>query len=251
MKAKLIFLIILSLSAISCNKIAKNLKNMADPKVEKVNEKAKEGLVKKYYPGGKLRAEIYYSKGRKHGTAKEYYRNGNLKLVVNYKNGIKDGPSSFYYENGKLYRETPFAKGKIEGTRKIYSNGKLIAEIPYKNGNPGAGLKEFYISGKLKKGFPVLAIKPADKRLINNTYLLEVNFSQVNPRDEFYIGELLDGKFIHSGLKPIETKNGVGKVTLEVPPGAFLMQKINFVGIHYTSTGSPYITSKTYNLAIE
>jgi len=252
MKTTLLFTMIIALSFFSCDKMARNLKEMANPETTQApTPKKKDGMEKKYYPDGSLRAEIRYVDGKKHGIAKEYYRNGNLKLVVNYEKGIKEGASSFYYENGKLYRETPYRKGKIEGTRKIYSNGKLIAEVPYKNGKPGAGLKEFFISGKPKTDHPKLVVSARDNRLQNNMYVLEVSFSNTNPKDEFYVGELLEGKFLHNKLEAVPTEKGKGKIALEVPPGAFLMEKINFVGVHYTRTGNPFITTTKYNLVIE
>ena len=69
---------------------------MARPKVKPASQGGKpEGLIRQYYPSGKLKEEIYYRQGKPEGISKQYYENGQLKTEANYKKGLLDG----YFKN--------------------------------------------------------------------------------------------------------------------------------------------------------
>ncbi len=245
--------LLILISIFSCDQIIR-LKNNIDSSIEKdtkSTKKIKNGLLKQYYSDGKIKSAVNFMDGKREGEAKNYYENGNIKLSMVYKNGKKDGKSLFYYENGELYRESNYKNDELDGERLVYAKGKVKSRIVYKNGYPGLGLQEYLVNGKLKTSFPELVISPIDNRLKNGLYHLDIYFSDAHPKDEFYLGELLEGKFVHSGLGRIDAENGHGRFTIPVPPGSYVMRTINIVGVHQTRLGNPYVRTRSYNLSIE
>lgn len=238
----------------SCDKLsqlAKNLDATAENSSDKDSKKKNTGLRKQYFTNGNLRSAVNYKDGVKHGEAKNYYDNGKVKLAMTYNNGKREGKSYFYYKDGQLYRESNYFENQLDGIRKIYKNGKLKAEIPYKADQPGKGIKEYLLNGKLKTNYPKIIISPKDQRLTTGEYHLDIYFSEVNPKDEFYLMELVDGKFVPPGSFPIDASKGRARITIDVLPGTFIMKKINIIGVHKTKQGNPYVLSRSYNLSIE
>jgi hypothetical protein len=249
-----LYVISLFLFFVSCDEIQKIIDNTAEStgkKTETESDKKNTGLRENYYPNGELKSSVNYKDGVKHGVAKNYYENGNLKLAMTYENGKKTGASYFYYEDGQLYRESIYKNDKLDGVRKVYADGKLKSEVIYKNGYPSKGLKEYLLNGKLKTKYPGILIKPIDKRLIDGSYTLDIYFSESHQKDEFYIGKLAEGNFVHDGLEKVITDRGHGKITFFVPPGGFVMKQLNIVGVHTTKQGNPFVSTRTYNLSIE
>ncbi len=249
------FLLFIALAWVisSCEQINRSFNGQKD-KVEKSNNKykTKTGQRVSRYPNGKLRSTVNYKNNIKHGEAKNYYENGKVKMAMTYKNGLKQGKAYFYYENGEIYRESNYHNGKLDGIRKIYRSGKKIsAEIPYKNGNPGTGLKEYLINGELKTKYPKIIVKPVDARQTSNEYHLDIYFSKKNSKDEFYYGELLEGKFVQDDLYSFGSTNGRARFTIPVEPGSTITKKINIVGVHRTKQGNPYVTTRSYNLSVK
>ena len=250
------FLIFVSFSliVISCDQIDKIISNTANTVSDKSDsnpENISTGLREKFYPNGKIKSSINYKDGIKHGTAKNYYDNGNLKLSMTYDNGKKTGKSSYYYEDGQLYRESFYINDQLDGLRKVFKNGKLKSEIPYRKGHPGKGIKEYLLNGKLKTKYPKILVKPIDKRLIDGSYILDIYFSESHVKDKFYVGELEDGIYVHDGLETLIPNRGHGKLMIFVPPGGFIMKKLDIIGVHTTKQGNPYVTTRTYNLSVE
>lgn len=237
----------------SCDSINKLINNtVKNANSTKSESKGKfTGLREQHYSSGKIRSAVNYIKGVKNGSAKNFYENGKVKLEMNYEDGKRNGKSFYYYENGDLYRESNYKNDKLYGIRKVYSGDKLKSETPYKNGEPGKGLKEYLLNGKLKTKYPKILVKPIDKRLTQGTYILDIYFSDSNIKDEFYFGKLKDGIFVHSKMESITVNRGHGKFTAHIPPGNFIMKKLDIVGVHITKQGNPYVTTRTYNLSIE
>ena len=209
------------------------------------------GTRESHHENGKLSSSVEYVEGVRNGMAREYYENGTLKLEMRYENGKKQGKVTSYDEKGRLARESFYLDDELDGVRKIYSMGKIRAEIPYKQGMPGKGLVEYLVDGKLKTKYPTLSVTPVDDRSQTGYFHLQIEFTEVDPRDEFYQGNLLEGKYVHKKLEPVNARKGHGKISLYVPPGKFLMQKIHIVGVHYTAMGNPYVATKVYNLSVE
>lgn len=79
-----------------------------------------EGLVKYYFPTGKLSHELNFSDGKLDGDRKEYYESGELKEHAKYVEGKRDGPFKAYYKNGKIQTRGKYRDGEKVGVWKTF-----------------------------------------------------------------------------------------------------------------------------------
>ena len=248
-----IFLILLvcALSGVSCDKLFKlqeKVKTTESASTSANNEDQETDVDKKYtgtriqnYPNGKIKSSVQYVDGRRNGEAKNFYENGK-----------KQGTTFYYYQDGKVYRESHYVDDKLDGLRKVYnSSGRVMAEMPYKNGYPGKGLQEFLLNGNPRTKFPSLQIRTIDDRSTSGLCHLEMSFSEMNPKDEFYVGTLLEGKYLHENLDVVNTSGGIGRITFNVPTGAYVNRKLNIIGVHMTKLGCQYVTTREYTVVVE
>ena len=68
------------------------------------------GIIRKYFPGRKLKEEGEIKNDIRSGYWKEYYRNGKIKLIGNYRNGLKVAKWRSYFDTGKLQSEALYKK---------------------------------------------------------------------------------------------------------------------------------------------
>ncbi|MFI5158301.1 MAG: tetratricopeptide repeat protein [Sphingobacteriales bacterium] len=112
---------------------------------------ATNGLVKAYFPNGKLSRECYYSDGIKNGSNKIYYSNGQLRSVDTAVYGVSEGAYIEYYPDGKVQSEYHYKHDNLNGICKEYDkNGALKSEITYVEG-VNHGPAKYYNNGKLTK----------------------------------------------------------------------------------------------------
>lgn len=234
----------------SCEPPAKSEK---EPKSKSKSENSKDGVVKAYYPGGALRAELSMKNGKRNGRAKEYYKGGGLFQEIDYVDDVKHGKALKYYENGKLFQETPYEKGKLHGIQKKYrDDGRLSAEIPYHNDNQCIGIKEYTLDGAVKKQYPSIVVKTTDNTLTENKYSVIISMSEKTKNVEYFLGELDNGSCLHNRLSDIyKVKNGIATIDYNLPPGAMVMETINIVAKVKTVQGNYYITQRKFNVAAE
>lgn len=221
---------------------------------DKEKKKPLEGVVKAYYPDGKLKTEISYKNGKKNGLAREYFENGNVHLEINYVNDVNHGLTKRYYESGFIYHETPYDSGRIHGIEKKYrGEGQLMAEMPYRYGAPCKGLKEYTSDGSLRKKYPSIIITPVNTLLIDERYTLKLTMSDGSKNVSFFKGKLADGCW-NDELVLLESSRehkGEGLDEYYIPRGGFIMQEINIVAKVKTRLGNYYITERKYNLAVD
>ncbi len=125
------------------------------------------GLMKRYYQGGVLKAELsfymqgsrsravlydttgkLFAKGNYVEARKDsvwnYYKDGTLLFTDSYQNGKKCGSSRLFYPDGKIFIESEWKDGQLNGSYKKYSTtGKLIMATRYLN-NQSEGLCVVY-----------------------------------------------------------------------------------------------------------
>ncbi|MCB9189617.1 MAG: toxin-antitoxin system YwqK family antitoxin [Flavobacteriales bacterium] len=127
----------------------------ADEIVEEGNfdRSRKEGLWKKYYPGGKLKSEIEYANGKATGKFTTYFPNGNVEEKGNWKGGKYTGEYEMYYPNGQIRQKKTFNEsGATEGKVTMwYENGKKEIEFSTVNGQEDGEAVWFYENGDVKK----------------------------------------------------------------------------------------------------
>lgn len=93
------------------------------------------GMVKTYYPDGKLKREISYIKGLREGIMTYYHENGAIEAKVPYKSNLVDGEVLSYYDDGTPAGDCNYKANKLDGICKIYNeDGTPLSEENYKNG---------------------------------------------------------------------------------------------------------------------
>jgi TonB family protein len=96
---------------------------------------AQDGLIKTYFPNGKVETEINYVNKVREGSAKIYYDNGNLHQEFSYINGKVEGLVKEYYPTGKLKLTYIIEDGKKEGQESLFKeDGTYLSDILYEKG---------------------------------------------------------------------------------------------------------------------
>jgi len=93
--------------------------NKISNKEDYTAENNQDGLVRWFYPDGKLKAECNYEAGKLHGISNYYFENGNIKARENYKEGKLHGLCKTYFETGEIQTEV------------YYKFGVLIKDVHY------------------------------------------------------------------------------------------------------------------------
>ena len=93
------------------------------------------GNGKIYYESGALREDYHYYNDKEDGQGIIYFENGQKMQVENYKNGLKVGDYYEYFEDGTLATKGFFVNGKEEGVFELYNReGKKFKELIFKKG---------------------------------------------------------------------------------------------------------------------
>lgn len=207
------------------------------------------------YSNGKLKAEVPYAGKKKHGLAKTYDKNGELQLELPYVMGKRDGQSKRYYEGGKqVYQTTEYKDDKMHGKQVKYrENGDLMCEARFESDFACTGLKEYHTDKTLKTEYPKLIITPVDRLETHGEYALMLSLSEKVRRVKYYVGNLTPSGCLHENLEAIfqDEQKKTGKLTYNIPPGAFLMDELSIIAAVETIFGNTYIIRRTHNLAIE
>jgi len=139
---------------------------------------AQDGVLKFYYPSGKIESEINYVKDVLNGFSTWYYENGNKRKEVFYSDGKINGWVKYYYESGLVKAEFSVKDGLRDGLTKFYySNGALKEVRSYENGKLVKQIKlekdnTFVPPLEAYEG----AVSQIEKRKKGNNYLCDVEF---------------------------------------------------------------------------
>ena len=112
----------------------------------------KEG-VEKSYMDGKLREELPWKNGKMEGLRRSFFEDGTVEVETQYAAGVANGPTRIYAADGSLIREGLMKQGKREGVMTEYWEGTKQAKrvVMYREGRVSGVVKEYYLSGKLKR----------------------------------------------------------------------------------------------------
>lgn len=210
-----------------------------------------QGLHQYKYPDGQLYLEVNYKDSLAHGVSKQYFKNGQVFEEAEYRKGILHGVMRRYHEDGKLSAEIPYDSGRMHGVHKKFrKDGTPAFEAPYYFDKPCLGLKEYFTSGRLVDNYPRVVVKEKNELLKSGKFSLQISLSE-NHTVQFYKGELTQGKFIGASAEPIPTYNGVGELSYFLPPGGFIMERVNIIAKIKTDLGNYYITQTSIPLAVE
>lgn len=152
----------------------------------------------------------------RHGIQKRFYLDGSLYSSIPYSYGKREGTAFTYYPGtlntkSAIWKEQPYKNNELEGICKRYHrNGTLQAEYEYKNGLPAIGTKEFYESGKPVK-MPTLLLTKSKTR---DGYYITAHLSNNSQKIDYFIGSLVEDKYLPKGLKGLQVKKGVGEIVV-------------------------------------
>lgn len=158
-----------------------------DKNGERIGKKGRipDGVVRSYYPDGKIKEEYNIKEGLPDGDYKGFRNNGKLEYKWVYKSGKKEGELKCYNENGvlqevrvykenelktekaystitgKLYYEKEFIDEDTYTEKVYYDSGAVKSEGSYRKKKLEGEYKEFYANGDLKK----TAVYKADKEI--------------------------------------------------------------------------------------
>ena len=100
------------------------------------------GIVKSYYPEGKIKREERIKEGKLNGVSKMYYPNGKLLLSITFENNKANGPYDIYYTNSRSKLSGNYANNKKDGEFKKYDEkGKLLYIISFRKDVVSSGKK--------------------------------------------------------------------------------------------------------------
>jgi len=203
-------------------------------------------IIRKLYKNSAIAVEyeIPVVKGTniRHGTQKRFYLHGSVYSEIPYVAGKRNGIAYTYYPAAEkvkpaVWKEQAYVNDKLEGLCKRYHrDGTLQAEYEYKNGIPATGLKEYYPSGKPVK-LPSLILSKGNAGVY---YYVTARLSDNEKDVDYYVGDLIEGKYFHPGLKGLQIKNGVGEILLPLDT-----KKVTITAVMYTEYQNCYIVSKT------
>ena len=169
--------------------------------------------------------------------------------MVNYVDNIKQGETIWYYKNGNPYRVTTYVDGKMEGIRKIYyQSGKLQAEIPYIKGEAQEGLIEYDRNGNLIKNYPKLVFRSENLIKTKSQYIIYFYLSDKSKNVKYYQEVKNDLGNLH--LNHILSKNGQGKLELQVPRASNERHTITIIAKTESKLGNPLIIKSNYDFVL-
>ncbi|WP_319481235.1 hypothetical protein [uncultured Draconibacterium sp.] len=200
-----------------------------------------------YRNSDQIEYEISVVKGTaiKHGTQKRYYLHGSLYSAIPYIAGKKQGVAYTYYQASldsepQIWKEQSYEENELHGICKRYHrNGTLQAEYEYKNGLRAVGLKEYTESGKEIEEPKLLLTK----HRVATGYLIEARLSDDYDNVDYFIGELIEGKYLPQKMKGLQTRNDVGEIIVSQTSGS-----VTITAEYSTRYRNRGVVSKTINL---
>ena len=92
------------------------------------------GIVKEFFPSGKVAAEVPYKNGVRKGAGKMFYESGKLYATETYDVTL-NGPTVTYYDTGVVQAKLNYKDGLLDGLcQQFYPSGKLESEVTWKAG---------------------------------------------------------------------------------------------------------------------
>ena len=110
-----------------------------------------DGPYVEYFPNGERAATAFYVAGLCQGTSMSFYSDGAVKATFNFVDDELDGMCTEYYEGGQVKSSFSYLKGQMHGVcSQFYENGHIQATATYKNGKMDGFVDFWYESGVLK-----------------------------------------------------------------------------------------------------
>ncbi|NQU84650.1 MAG: hypothetical protein HQ541_02710 [Mariniphaga sp.] len=245
MKPFLLILLIMIIVSSACvnNQKNKNSKNESEVTVDSIV------VAKKVFESNPSLIEyevpVFRGTNMKHGVQKRFYQHGSLYSEIPYSYGKRQGVAYTYYPDVAkvkpvVWKEQTYKNDALNGIcNRYHKNGVLQAEYEYKDGLTAIGLKEFKDSGKPVK-LPDLIVN--SNRAGANIYIT-AQLSNKAKKVDFYLGDLVEGKYLPDGLKGLQVVRGLGEVLVPVDT-----KSVTITAVYFTQYRNKYIVSKTITL---
>lgn len=184
--------------------------------------------IRQYFSNSNLSYEVTFKNGVRNGLMRTFYPDGKLRQTFWYENGTREDTAIWFYEDGKIFRKTAFKRDSMNGLQiQYYKSGKVKAKLEFVDGLRKPYLEEFTMDGKKITDYPSVIIKTTDNYKLNGTYTISLELNKKNVKVNYYQGDYIDGLFAPKKLKKINSSETTGflKLTKSATPGA------SYVGI--------------------
>jgi antitoxin component YwqK of YwqJK toxin-antitoxin module len=175
--------------------------------------------IRQYYSHSTLSYEVTLKNGTRQGLMRSFYPGGKLRQTFWYEKGMKEDTAIWFYEEGAIFRKTPFRRDSMNGTQiQYYKSGAVRAKMNFVNGLRTPYLEEFTSDGKKITDYPAVIIKTKDDYMTKGTYNIYMELDKKNVKVSFYYGEFSDGLFVPKTLKRVNTSDYAGYLQLRKSP---------------------------------
>lgn len=106
----------------------------------------RQGLEKRFWPTGALRAEIPFHEGSSEGVCREFDQRGHLLQCVSYRKGRLHGRSLRYWPAGTLAHVEDFEGGRLRRGRYWTFDGRLAGRVEC-----GSGQRVLFVKGRISE----------------------------------------------------------------------------------------------------
>jgi len=172
--------------------------------------------IKQFYSKRTLTYEATFKNGKREGLMKSYYPSGKVRQTFWYRNGLKEDTAVWFYEEGNIFRKTSFKRDSMNGVQtQYYKSGALRAKMDFVNGLRKPWIEEYTSDGKKISDYPTVTITTKDNYKKDGTYNIYLELNKKNIKVNFYIGEFIDGLFSPKSLKKINSSDFTGYVQLK------------------------------------
>jgi hypothetical protein len=173
--------------------------------------------IKQYYSKSTLTYEATFRNGVREGLMRSFYPDGKVRQTFWYRNGMKEDTAIWFYEEGPIFRKTPFRRDSMNGIQsQYYKSGALRAKMNFVNGLRTPYLEEFTSDGKKIKDYPLVVITIKDDYMKNGNYSIYLALDKKNIKANFYRGEFTEeGLFAPKGLQKLNNSETTGYLQLK------------------------------------
>lgn len=204
--------------------------------------------IKQYTSNKVLIKEVTFKNGIREGLMKSFYPSGKMRQTFWYKNGVREDSAKWYYEEGQVFRSTPYKNDTVDGIQKQYYRvGRLKAKLGYLKGLRTPYLEEYTQDGKLVSGYPELVVSILDDYRSKGVYRITLKLSDNSPHVKYYRGDLSSGVFDTVHCKKINTIKGIGHLDLK-KTGSPKTGSVGVIAEILTNFGNNYLVYKKIEL---
>jgi len=163
--------------------------------------------IKQYFSKNFLSYEAEFKNGVRQGLMKTYYPSGKLRQTFWYENGLREDTAVWFHEDGAIFRKTAFKRDSMNGMQiQYYKSGKVRAKLEYVDGLRKPYLEEWKEDGRKITDYPTVVINTKDDYSLNGTYRINLELNKKDVKVTFYRGDYINGLFVPGKLIKLNNK---------------------------------------------